>query len=185
MGFALAAIGLTGCPSAGLPDSAAFFKIEAVTVAEGVAVETPLGAGASSLANSTWAIYKATDDALLFRIELGSNGDVERIFDSFVFASEWLGPEIVPDTNAHPTDFPGGSYISGAYTAEQDGSVGVLGVLHGLMFGAHLGTATLSFSGPLHGDRIDGMMSRTVTILAETPFAPPCGVEFDAYALQE
>lgn len=184
-GLAFVTLGLTGCLSAVLPDSATISQVETVTVGDGVTVESPLGAGAASLAHSTWAIHKASDDSLLFRVEFGSDGEVMRIFDSFVFASEWLGSEIVPDTNAHPTDLAGGSYISGAYATEQDDRVGVLGVLHGLLLGTHLGTATLSFSGSLQGDRIDGAMIRTVKIFTETPFDPPGDAEFDAYALQE
>lgn len=185
VGLALAGVCVAGCPSAGLPGSAAFSETESVTVGDGVPVEVALGAGAPSLADSTWAIRKATDDSLLFRMTFGSNGEVERLFDSFVLAKEWLGSEIIPDTQAHSTDFPGGSYVSGAYAAEQDGSVGVLGVVHGLLLGAHLGTATLGFSGPVVGDRIDGTMIRTVTIFAETPFSAPGDAEFDAYARRE
>lgn len=183
--LAIVMIGQAGCPSVGLPDSASFAAVESVTVAPNVTVETPVGAGASGLADSTWAIYTASDDSLLFRMTFGSSGEVERLFDSFVFAKEWLGSEIIPDTQAHSTDFPGGSYLSGAYAAEQDGSVGVLGVVHGLLLGAHLGSATLGFSGPVVGDRIDGTMTRTVTIFAKTPFSAPGDAEFDAYAMRE
>ncbi len=149
MGFvalALLAAGLTGCPLVGLPDSKVFSATELVTVSDGMTVEVPLGAGAPSLADSTWAVHRTDDDSLLFRITFGSNGEVERLFYSFVFAEGWLGDEIIPDTRARPSEFPGGSYLSGAYTAEQDDSVGVLGVLHGLLLSSHLGTATLSFS---------------------------------------
>jgi len=176
---------LTGCPSSVLPDSATFSEIEAVTVAEGVTAATTLGAGAASLADSTWSIHKASDDSLLFRIEFGSNGEVERVFDSFVFAKEWLGSEIIPDTQAHDTDVPGGRYISGAYAAERNGSVGVLGVIHGILLGAHIGTATLSFWGPFEAERINGTMNRNVTVFAETPFLPPRDAVFDAYALRD
>ncbi len=185
MGLACGVIGLAGCPFAGLPDSTALSETESVPIRDGVTVEVPLGAGAPGAADSTWAIHKADDDSLLFRIALGSNGEIERFFDSFVFAKEWLGSEVIPDTQVHPTDFPGGSYIAGGYVGEQDGRVGVLGVVHGLLLGAHLGTATLSFSGPIDGDRIDGTMVRTVTVFAKTPFPAPVDAEFDAYALRE
>jgi len=176
---------LVGCPFAGRPPGVLFPESVLVPVAPGTTVETTLGAGAPSLANSTWALYRADDDTLLFRIAFGPGGEVERLFDSFVFAKEWLGSKIIPDTQSHPTDFPGGSYVSGAYAAQQDGSVGVLGILHGGLSRAHLGTATLSFSGTVEDDRIDGMMARTVTIFAATPFPPPDDAEFQAYALRE
>jgi hypothetical protein len=173
LGLAFVAIAPTGCFLVRLPDSATLPAVEPVTVADGVTVQALLGAGAPSLTDSTWAVYKADDDSLLFRIEFGSSGEVTRIFDSFVFAREWLGSEVIPDGQARPTDFPGGRYVSGAYAAEQGGSVGVLGILHGLLLSTHLGTATLGFSGPVEGDRIDGTMIRTVMILAETPPAMP------------
>ena len=176
---------LTGCPLLGLPGSTAFSTAEFVPVAAGTTVEATLGAGASRLADSTWALYRASDDTLLFRIEFGSNGEVVRLFDSFVFAQPWLGSEIVANGQAHPTAFTGGSYVSGAYVAESGDDVGVLGVIHGLLWGAHLGTATLSFSGPVVGDRIDGPMQRTVTTFADTPFPAPGDAAFDAYALRE
>jgi hypothetical protein len=179
------AFALIGCPFAALPESAGLSDVETVTLADGVTVEVPLGAGAPGLADSTWAIYRAEDDALLFRIVFGSDGEVKRLYDSFVFAREWLGSEIIPDGRDHSTDFPGGSYVSGAYAAEQEGSVGVLGVLHGLLLGAHVGTATLSLSGTVNGGRIDGKMIRTVSVFAETPFPAPGDAEFAAYAVRE
>jgi len=185
VGVAVVVIGLTGCPTVEPPNSTTFSAAALVTVADGVMVEVPLGAGAPSLADSSWALYRADDDTLLFRADFGTEGQIERLFDSFVFAKEWLGSQIVPDTRAHPTDFPGGSYVAGAYAAEQDGGIGVLGVVHGLLLGTHLGTATLSFSGAVVGDRIDGPMIRTVTIFADTPFPAPGDTEFDAYALRE
>lgn len=185
LGFCAVAISVSGCPYAGLPDSATFSPTETVTLGVGVTKEALLGAGAPSMADSTWALYRADDDTLLFRVIFGVDGQVERLIDSFVFAREWLGSEIIVDTQTHPTDFPGGAYVSGAYTAELDGNVGVLGVIHGLLFGAHLGTATLSFSGCVLEDRIDGPLIRTVTIFAETPFPAPGNAEFEVYALKE
>ncbi len=179
------AFAFIGCPFAALPGSATLSDVVSVTVADGVTVDTPLGAGTSSLADSTWAVYRAADDSLLFRITFGADGEVERLYDSFVFAREWLGSEIIPDGQAHATDFPGGSYVSGAYAAEREGSVGVLGVLHGLFLGAHVGTATLSLSGSVDGDRIEGTMIRTVSVFAETPFPAPGDAEFAAYAVRE
>lgn len=108
-----------------------------------------------------------------------------RLFDSFVFGDSWLGSEIIADTESHPTAFAGGTYLSGAYAAEEGQNVGVLGVLHGLLAGVHLGTATLGFSGPIEGDRIDGTMVRTVEVFADTPFEAPGNAEFDAYAIRE
>ena len=108
-GLTLVAIRITACSPTVLPDSAAFAEVESVTVGDSVTVDASLGAGALSVADSTWAVYKASDDSLLFRIEFGPGGEVERLFDSFVFASEWLGSEIIPDTKSHATDFPGGS----------------------------------------------------------------------------
>ena len=185
MACAIGLVGLIGCAFVGLPNSAVLSETEFVTVAVSTSVETPLGAGASALADSTWAIYKSSDDSLLFRIGFGSNGEVERLFDSFVFAQPWLGSEIIPDAQAHPTVFVGGSYISGAYAAEAGDTVGVLGVIHGLLLGTHLGTATLSFSGAIDNERIDGTMARTVTIFSSTPFPAPGDARFDAYALRE
>jgi hypothetical protein len=185
LGLAALAIGLTGCPFLALPDTAALLPVEEVTVADGVAVPTPLGAGAAGLADSTWAVYRADDDTLLFRVTFGPDGEIVRIFDSFVFAREWLGSVVIPDGEPHSTAYLGGRYVSGAYAAEQDGDVGVLGVLHGLLRGTHLGTATLSFYGPLGDDRIDGTMARTVMVFAATPFPAPGDAEFAAYALRE
>lgn len=185
VGLTIAVAGLAGCPFAGLPDSTALSDTEPVPVAEGRTVEAALGAGAPSLANSTWAIHKASDDTLVFRIALGPEGQVERLFDSFVLGNPWLGTEIIPDGQPHPTAFEGGSYISGAYAAEEDGRAGILGVIHGLLLGVHVGTATLSFSGAVDGDRIDGPMVRTVTTFADTPFPAPGDAQFDAYALRE
>ena len=88
VGLALAGICVTGCPSPGLPSSVTFSEAESVTVGDGVSVEVALGAGAPSLADSTWAIHKASDDSLLFRIVFGSNGEAERLFDSSP-ASGW------------------------------------------------------------------------------------------------
>lgn len=183
--LAVVAVGLVGCPFAGLPSSTALSATERVTVSASTSVETALDAGGASLADSTWAIYKTSDDTLLFRIAFGSAGQAERIFDNFVFAQPWLGSEIIPDGQGHATAFPGGTYVSGAYTAEQDSNVGVHGVIHGVLLGTHLGTATLSLSGTIDGDRIDGTMARTVTIFADTPFAAPGDAEFEAYALRE
>ena len=183
--FAIIVTGLVGCPSAAPPSSIRFSETEIVPIAGGTGLEAALGAGAPSLADSTWSIHKASDDTLLFRMVFGSDGEVERLFDSFVFASEWLGSDVITDAKSHPTAFAGGTYLCGAYAAEDGENVGVLGILHGVFLGAHLGTATLSFSGAIDGDRIDGVMVRTVKTFAETPFSAPGDAEFDAYALRE
>lgn len=184
--FALAIVisAVVGCPLLRSPSTPGFAATEPVTVAPGKTVEVALGAGAPSLADSTWSIHRADDDTLLFRIEFGPQGQVVRLFDSFVFGDPWLGSEIIADTDSHPTAFAGGSYLSGAYAAETDDGVGVLGVLHGRLLGAHVGTATLEFSGAIDGDRIDGTMVRTVEVFAETPFPAPSNAEFAAYALR-
>jgi len=185
LGLVCVAINLAGCSPAAPPESVAFLETESVTVSDNAAIPARVGAGAPSLADSSWAVYRAVDDVLLFRIEFGSDGEVERLFDNSVFAKEWLGPEIIPDMVPRSTDFPGGSYVSAAYAAEHDASAGVLGVLHGLLLGAHLGTATLSFSGAVDGNRTDASMIRTVTVFADTPFPAPGDAEFEAYALRE
>ena len=181
----IVATGLTGCPSAAPPSTTGFAETEFVPVAADTTVEAPLGAGAQSLADSTWAIHKAEDDSLLFRIVFGPEGQVERLFDSFVLAQPWLGSEVIADAQARPTVFAGGSYLFGAYTAELGDNVGVLGVIHGVLLGTHLGTAKVSFSGAMDDDRIDGRIVRKIEVFADTPFQAPGDAEFDAYALRE
>lgn len=179
-----AAAALPGCPPV-VPTGSSLAQSELVPLASMNPAEAALGSGAPTLANSVWAIRKTDDDTLVFRIAFGSQGEVTRIFDSFVFGAPWLGDEIIPDTVPHSTVFVGGQYESGAYVAEQGNVVGVLGVLHGSVLGIHIGTATLSFSGSLVNDRIDGAMSRTVTAIDDTPFPAPGDAEFAAYALRE
>ena len=133
VGLALAGVCVAGCPSAGLPGSAAFSETESVTVGDGVSVEVALGAGAPSLADSTWAIRKATDDSLLFRMTFGSNGEVERLFDSFVLAKAWLGSALIPSPQAHSTDFPRGTYAPGPYAPQLDRTVRCRGFLTALL----------------------------------------------------
>jgi len=50
-GLVFVAIGLTGCPSAGLPDSTDFAETETVAVGDGVTVEASLGGGHSASPN--------------------------------------------------------------------------------------------------------------------------------------
>ncbi len=183
--LSLALLTLAGCPLAPIPDTAALAAREPVSISSDQTVEASLGSGAPSLSDSTWAVYRTSDEVLLFRIQFGPNGEVERLFDSFVFAQPWLGNEIVADGQPHATAFPGGSYISGAYASEEDDRIGVLGVLHGLLAGLHLGTARLSLYGLFDGDRFTGTMIREVVVLAETPFSAPGDAEFAAHAIRE
>jgi hypothetical protein len=183
--LAILLAGITGCPLVAVPDTAGFSESELVALGPDTVVETPLGAGAPSLANSTWAVHRTEDDSLLFRLEFGPDGELQRVFDSFVLAQPWLGSEVMADTQAHATVYPGGSYIFGAYAAEQDDNFGILGHIHGLLLGTHLGTGTISFFGPLGNERVDGTFVRTVTIIADTPFPAPGDARIDVYALRQ
>ncbi len=174
-----------GCTSFPVPTSATLEGNAAVAVSADQSKSVALGTGAAQLANSVWAMYRQSDDTLIFRVRFGSTGEIVEIFDNFIFAQPWLGSLVVPDGLPHPTAFPFGQYVSGGYVAEDGNRVGVLGVLHGILLGQHLGTATLGFFGTRTGDRIDGTMTRTVMIFGATPFEPPGDAQFDAYALRE
>ncbi len=175
---------ISGCGSR-VPASAALADVEEVRLSEGESAEVALGAGALSLADSVWGLYKSEDDSLLFRVRFGGSGEIVEVFDSFVLGQPWLGSSVTPDGQPHATEFAGGRYVAGGYCAEQSGRIGVVGVIHGLLSGAHLGTARVAFYGPLADDPIDGTFERRVTILGETPFTPPGDATFAAYAVLE
>jgi len=176
---------LSGCGIVAVPPTASLAPVESVALSTDASTSAALDSGAAGLANSLWTMRMAADDSLIFRVRFGERGQIVEITDNFIFAQPWLGSAITPDGAARPAALPGGQYVSGGYVAEQMDRIGVLGVLHGIWLGQHLGTARLEFFGLRSGDRIDGTMIRTVTIFGVTPFPAPGNAEFGAYATRE
>lgn len=168
--------GCSGCPDLSLPASLS------IVLPGGEPFDAPVGSGAASVANSTWAVYQdggvqfskqaalaPPELRLLLRLELGPAGEIVRVFDNRAFAPDTIGTELLIDGGGHPAPFPGSSYVAMGYGGELGLSVGFSGFGKFFAGPITLATTTISVVGTLNDnrDRLEGTLALDIQLTPE------------------
>ena len=180
-----------GCQDLSLPEFLLLY------FPDGTSYNAPRGSGAPSLAGTTWAVYQVGGDQNTpeLRFELGSDGELKRVFDNQAFAVDVIGETFIPDGARHATSFPSSSYLGESYVGEQGSFVVASG--YGKFFIGPLlaASSTATVSGTVNDarNRMDGTF--TVELIDINPaFAgvieglfgqEPPSLEWEVYALLE
>ena len=109
-----AQLGCAGGSGGSLPETVT------VELPDGTSVEVEQGAGAPSLANSTWEFFQTTSagQSIPFvTITFGPEGNLER-FENNTLASEIFGDTILFDGARHNTTQKGLTYVAATFGAE-------------------------------------------------------------------
>ena len=153
---AIALLMLTGCGGGdSLPDTVT------INLPDGSEVETTLGSGVISLADSRWQLTRgpgASAQGLAFVVvRFGPNGELAA-FENNTLASDIFGSELIFDGETHETTQAGLTYAAATYGAETIDSQGF--AFEGLLSAyvpivGEVAVATASASGEFDGEDID------------------------------
>lgn len=145
-------IALVGCGSvnSGLPTSVT------VELPDGTTAEVEQGAGAPSLADSEWELYRtagAAQSLAFIRITFGPAGNLEGFEDNSI-APEIFGSSIRFDGRRHNTTQKGLEYAASTYGAETSDGTGFAfeGRLTAFAAGLQAGSATATATGTFDPD---------------------------------
>jgi hypothetical protein len=153
-------ISLIGCGSAnrsGLPESVT------LELLDGTIIEVEQGAGAASLANSQWQLFRTSPSAqsLAFvTINFGPEGNLES-FENNTLAQEIFGDTILFDGQRHNTSQQALQYAAATFGAETDDATGFTfeGRLAAFAAGIQVATATATTTAsydPNDPDTVEG-----------------------------
>ncbi|MGB0716985.1 MAG: hypothetical protein ACPGXK_13975 [Phycisphaerae bacterium] len=130
-----------------------------VELPDGTVVETTLGSGVISFADSKWQFFRTSSTgqgAPFVTIVFGPNGELAAFEDNTI-ASDIFGTEILFDGATHPTNQVGLSYAAATFGASTSDSSGFTfeGRVTAFLAGIQAANATASASGSFDGDDID------------------------------
>ena len=133
-----------------------------VELPDGTTVEVEQGAGAASLANSSWQFYRtsSTGQGIAFlTITFGTQGNLDK-FENNTIAQEIFGPTIYFDGQRHNTLQSGVQYTASTYGAETSDGSGFAfeGKMTAYAVGLQAGYATATATGTFDPDDPDTMM---------------------------
>jgi hypothetical protein len=155
--FALACLLVFGCSggNASLPTTIT------VELPDGSQVETTLGSGVISFADSSWQFYAyaggSAQAAPFVTVRFGPNGELAA-FENNTLASEIFGSQLLFDGQRHPTTQEGLEYAAATYGAETSDAHGFAfegRLVAYIPFVGEVADATASASGEFEGDDIN------------------------------
>ena len=176
---------VAGCWDASLPAT-----LE-VPLPDGTTVTAPAHSGPPSLANTTWACYRAeapNRGAFIVRVEFGSDGRVLRFFDNAAYFPDVLGSELIPDGKTHPAAVPALVYVAESYGGENASGFGFAAPLKLFLGPIQIGSGLSYAFGEVVGDRIDGTFGYRTVLEAGSPLDVGPGRfsdEYGFYAIRE
>jgi len=152
---ALLCIVVAGCGGA----NNGLSRTRTVELPDGTSVQTTLGSGVISFADSTWEFLQtgpAGQNVPFMTIRFGPDGELEA-FENNTLASDIFGSTILFDGSRHPTSIQGVTYAAATYGAETADSTGFAfeGQLTGFLGGLTAASATATASGTFDGQDID------------------------------
>jgi len=127
-----------------------------VELPDGTTVQTTLGSGVLSLADSTWDFFRtgsSAQGAAFVRVQFGPEGQLTR-FENNTIAREIFGATIIFDGARHNTTQQGLQYAAATYGAETADSTGFSfqGLLTAFFGGLEAANATASAAGTFDAD---------------------------------
>jgi len=157
VGLLVATGGFIGCAPPVVPVSEETLDVE---LPGRVVIAAAINSGPQALANTTWAIYRASNDEFLVRIQFGENGKIERFFDNLIYYPTFLGNEIISDNQSHPMlSPPGATYVAAAAGHSQGNDFGATLNMQSYLYGILVVTGNAKVKGTIDGDRFDGTFS--------------------------
>ncbi|MHC5108700.1 MAG: hypothetical protein ACYTHJ_02330 [Planctomycetota bacterium] len=151
VGFVFA-LGMAGCnPRNGLPATVD------VELPDGTVVETTLGSGVISFADSSWQFFRTSNQNTPFvTVVFGSDGELVAFEDNTI-ATSIFGDTILFDGTEHPTSQAGLSYAAATFGAQTSDAQGFAfdGEVTAFAAGIQAAEATASASGEFDGDDVD------------------------------
>lgn len=151
-----------------------------VQLPDGTTMTVEAGAGAASLANSTWDFVQTTGDGQnlpFLRVSFGENGDLAR-FENSLLTQDMFGDDVVFDGRRRSTKQKGLEYAATTFGAETADGTGFSfeGRLTAFFSGFQVGAATANATGtfdPADADAMTGTFSFTssLTVPIEIPNA--------------
>lgn len=149
LGFSLCVVGCSN----GLPSSVD------VELPDGSVVQTTLGSGVISFADSKWQFFRTTGSgqgAPFVTIVFGPNGELAA-FEENTIASEIFGTEVIFDGASHPTNQVGLTYAAATFGASTADATGFTfeGRVTAFAAGINAANATASASGTFDGDDVN------------------------------
>lgn len=153
----LASLALMGCFSSNSLPSTVLVELP-----DGTTVEVDQGAGAPSLANSSWRFFRTSQAAQgisFVTISFGEGGTLER-FDNNTIAQDLLGSIVLFDGDRHATNQQGIEYAASTFGAETNDGTGFSfeGRVTAFFVGLAIGGATANATGTFDPDDPDIMM---------------------------